>query len=72
MAGISVQGAVKFIVPTFIFLVIMGGAFALIIIGMIGLFNDRFGASLLYIGGKVHTIVYLFILNMDGSHHRVP
>jgi hypothetical protein len=22
--------------------------------------------------GKVHTIVYLFILNMDGSHHRVP
>jgi hypothetical protein len=24
------------------------------------------------ITGKVHTIVYLFILNMDGSHHRIP
>jgi len=24
------------------------------------------------VSGKVHTIVYLFILNMDGSHHRVP
>ncbi|NQE53999.1 Carbamate kinase [ANME-1 cluster archaeon GoMg3.2] len=24
------------------------------------------------VGGKVHTIVYLFILNMDGSHHRIP
>ncbi|KAF5431167.1 hypothetical protein C5S35_18360 [Candidatus Methanophagaceae archaeon] len=22
--------------------------------------------------GKVHTIEYLFILNMEGSHHRVP
>ena len=22
--------------------------------------------------GKAHTIVYLFILNMDGSHHRIP
>jgi uncharacterized membrane protein len=49
MGGISVDGTVKIIVSIFVFLIMLG-AFALIIIGMIGLFNDHFGASLFPIG----------------------